>query len=136
MAGESKVPESDGCVPTLPLGEPASVGPWRVSAVPGSDGGLRRAVTLALGETVIVGAHVGCQLVIDDPTTSARHVQLTGSAQGVLVQDLGSKNGVYIAGARVERAVLRGGDAQLSIGRTQLAVEVVRPRMDVAEPPL
>jgi transcriptional regulator with GAF, ATPase, and Fis domain len=142
MAGESKAPDGDDGVPTLPLAEAASAGPWRVSAASGGGAGqptgdsVRRAVTLALGETVVVGAHVGCQLAIDDPTVSARHVQLTASSQGVLVQDLGSKNGVYIGGARVERALLRGGDGQLSIGRTRVAVELARPRQDASDLPL
>jgi DNA-binding NtrC family response regulator len=137
MAGESRVPESEQSVPTLPLGEPASVGPWRISAVPLQPGsGVRRAVTLAVGESLVVGAHVACALSIDDPTISGRHVQLTGSPEGVLVQDLGSKNGLYIGGARVERAVLRGGDAQFSIGRTRVLVELAGGQNDAAPAPL
>ncbi|HWO08964.1 MAG TPA: sigma 54-interacting transcriptional regulator [Polyangiaceae bacterium] len=142
MAGELKALEGDDGVPTLPLAEPASAGPWRVSAVPGGEsgqpgaGGVRRGVTLAVGETILVGAHVGCQLAIDDPTISARHARLTATAEGVLVEDLGSKNGVYIAGARVERALLRAGDGYFSIGRTRVAVELARPRADAGELPL
>jgi transcriptional regulator with GAF, ATPase, and Fis domain len=137
MVAESKIPESEEGVPTLPLGEPASRGPWRVSVTPAEPGaGIGRAVTLGLGDTLIVGAHVACNLCIDDPTISARHVQLTGTADGVLVQDLASKNGLFIGGARVERAVLRGGDAQFSIGRTRVLVELLQSRGETSEAPL
>jgi DNA-binding NtrC family response regulator len=78
-----------------------------------------------MGKRITVGAHVSCHLVIDDPTISARHVSLTAEAGGVLVEDLGSKNGLYFAGARVQRAVLRGSHAEFRIGRTQVLVEPV-----------
>jgi DNA-binding NtrC family response regulator len=119
----------DAAAPTLELAEPTSRGPWRVSApsgvnrpAAGSDG-PRRTVTLGVGRTIIIGAHISCDLVIDDPTISGRHVSATGSASGVIVEDLGSKNGVYLAGARVQRAVLQGGHAALSIGRSQVSFE-------------
>jgi DNA-binding NtrC family response regulator len=119
------------------LGEPASRGPWRISALPAEEGsGVRRAVTLEPGKTLVLGAHVGCELSIDDPTISGRHVQLTGGPDGVLVVDLGSKNGVFIGGARVERAILRGGEAEFSIGRTRVTVEIVRGRNEAPEAPL
>jgi DNA-binding NtrC family response regulator len=62
-------------------------------------------------------------LVIDDPTISGRHVSITGGASGVVVEDLGSKNGVYLAGARVQRAVLHGSQAALEIGRSQVKID-------------
>ncbi len=126
----------DECVRTLELTDPfTSKGPWRVSAETGAHGTAsllagssssvgRRAVTLALGKRVTVGAHVSCELVLDDPTISARHVSLSAEAEGVRVEDLGSKNGLFIAGARVRSAVLRGSQAEFRIGRTQVRVEL------------
>ena len=137
---EGRQPE-DECVPTLQLSDPfTSPGPWRVSAETGARGAAgspagaspakasssvgRRAVTLALGKRITIGAHVSCQLVLDDPTISGRHVSLSAEPGGVLVEDLGSKNGVFIAGARVQKAVLRGSHGELRIGRTQVLVEL------------
>ena len=138
MVGDVRTPDSDDCIPTLPLCEPAPKGPWRVSAQ-GEPRGSReceRAVTLALGRSIIIGANVGCNLVIDDLTISGRHVKLTASTDGVLVEDLGSKNGVYLAGARVERAMLRGHYAQLCIGRTTVTIEVSSSATEASAAPL
>jgi DNA-binding NtrC family response regulator len=89
---------------------------------------------LAVGRRIIIGAHVSCDLVIDDPTISGRHVSMTGSASGVVVEDLGSKNGVYLAGARVQRAVLHAGQAALSIGRSQVKIEEATTQRAAAAP--
>lgn len=116
-------------VSTLELDEPASRGPWRISAATRADrveGGAevaRRAVMLSAGRSVVIGAHVACDLVIDDPTISARHVSLTAAASGLVVEDLRSKNGVYLSGARVQRAVVRAGPATLSIGRSIVTID-------------
>lgn len=119
----------EGCVPTLELAEPTSRGPWRISA---SSDDVRsaqrteaagRAVTLGVGRRITIGAHVACDLVIDDPTISGRHVSVTGSTSGVVVEDLASKNGVFLAGARIQRAVLKSSHVALSIGRSQVSID-------------
>jgi DNA-binding NtrC family response regulator len=127
MNRHAQASDPDECVPTLELSEPMSHGPWRISAAasPGEGAGTRRAVTLAMGQSLSIGAHVGCQLVIDDPTISARHASVHAGPSGVVVEDLGSKNGVYWAGARVQRAVLRGGHAEFLLGRTKVTLEPV-----------
>jgi DNA-binding NtrC family response regulator len=127
MAPEVATQDPDDVAPTLELPVPVSEGPWRVRT-PGegddaSDAVSRRGVILAIGQSITVGAHVACQLVIEDPTISARHVQLIAEPHGVRVEDLGSKNGVYLAGARVQRALLTASHAELRIGRTQVIVE-------------
>ena len=106
---QTQVSPSDDCVPTLRLPEPISGGPWRISAAAspaaGASSAPRRGVTLAPGRTITIGAHVGCDLSIDDPAISARHVALSAGPCGVVVEDLGSKNGVYLEGARIQRAL-------------------------------
>lgn len=135
MTQEPETRGTDELVRTVQLSDPfTSQGPWRVSAEAGARGAAsvtgsspsagRRAVTLAMGKRITVGAHVSCHLVIDDPTISARHVSLSADTGGVLVEDLGSRNGLYFAGARVQKAVLRGGHAEFRIGRTQVLVEL------------
>jgi DNA-binding NtrC family response regulator len=80
-------------------------------------------MTLALGENIVLGASPDCTVVVDDPTVSGRHVVVCAQGAGILVEDLGSKNGVFVGGARVEKASLRGSHAQFVIGRTTISIE-------------
>lgn len=58
---------------------------------------------------------------LEDPHVSTRHARLVAGASGVEIQDLGSKNGVWVDGQRVDRAALRPG-ALVRIGRTLLSL--------------
>ncbi len=59
-----------------------------------------------------------------DEFASARHARVENRRDGVWVQDLGSTNGTYVNGARVEGAQkLSPGDV-LRIGETDLRLEV------------
>ncbi|HTV18682.1 MAG TPA: sigma 54-interacting transcriptional regulator [Polyangiaceae bacterium] len=142
MTRDDETRDADAAVPTLELDEPTSRGPWRISTAggPSRPGSVAssppRAVTLAVGRRITIGAHVACDLVIDDPTISGRHVSVTGAASGVIVEDLGSKNGVYLAGARVARAVLQGERAAFSIGRSQVSIEEVGSQRPAPSAPL
>ena len=73
--------------------------------------------------TLTVGGASTCDLVIDDPGVSRRHVELELVPEGVLVRDLNSRNGTYFLGQRVERMVLAPG-ASLRIGSTTVAIEL------------
>jgi FHA domain len=63
-------------------------------------------------------------LVLDgDEFASARHARIEARRDGVWVQDLGSTNGTYVNGARIEGALrLASGDV-LRVGETDLRVE-------------
>ena len=79
-----------------------------------------------LKKAVDVGRSPECDLVVDDPTVSRRHVRLSYTGQGYLVQDLGSGNGTLLNGQPLppRRAVpLRPGDV-VQAGSVQLAVRV------------
>jgi DNA-binding NtrC family response regulator len=84
-----------------------------------------RAVTLAPGQTIIIGAHVSCQLAVDDPAVSARHASVSAGPHGIIVEDLGSTNGIHWGGARVERAILLGSHGEFRLGRTRVRVDPV-----------
>jgi hypothetical protein len=49
----------------------------------------------------LIGRSGECQLSLDDPLVSRRHAALHVGADGVSVQDLESRNGVYVNGARI-----------------------------------
>ncbi len=56
---------------------------------------------LQLGEFVI-GRSSSCNLSLDDALVSRRHAILRVAADGVAVEDLGSRNGVLVNGKRIE----------------------------------
>jgi nucleotide-binding universal stress UspA family protein len=69
-----------------------------------------------------VGRNASCQLSLDDPLVSRRHAILYVSRDGVLVEDLGSRNGVLVNGQRIEgRVELRAGD-KILIGGQELTL--------------
>jgi DNA-binding winged helix-turn-helix (wHTH) protein len=69
-----------------------------------------RTIPLAEGEHVI-GREEGSTLWIDSSTVSRRHARILVSTGTAMLEDLGSKNGTFLRGARIESVVpLRDGD--------------------------
>jgi hypothetical protein len=63
-------------------------------------------------------------LVLDgDEFASARHARIEARRDGVWVEDLGSTNGTYVNGARVEGALRLGHGDVLRVGETDLRLE-------------
>jgi len=67
--------------------------------------------------SLTVGRSADNGIVIDEDGVSRRHVELTSRGDGLHVRDLGSTNGTFLNGTRIQEAVLRPGDAML-IGRS------------------
>ncbi len=65
------------------------------------------------GTSLVVGREPPANIVIQDGNLSRRHASFTMENGEIVVQDLGSKNGVRVAGQRVERSVIRPGDEVL-----------------------
>ncbi len=90
-----------------------------------------QSLRLADGVTT-VGRHDDCQLRIKSSQVSRRHCQLFEKKGILLVQDLGSSNGTYVNGKRIQdQRVLEPGD-ELMIGQVTLRVAKVG---QVAPPP-
>ncbi len=83
-----------------------------VSAAGAGDRG--RSVLLEGGEAVI-GRGEECNLVLKDDSVSRRHVKLVSHKKGIIVEDLGSKNGTTYLGKQIDRATLKVG-ARLGVG--------------------
>jgi S-DNA-T family DNA segregation ATPase FtsK/SpoIIIE len=81
-----------------------------LEVIAGPEPGLRLALTEA-GRPYLVGRGTGCALPLVVDEISREHAVFVWTAEGVLVRDLGSKNGVVVGGARIasERR-LRHGD--------------------------
>lgn len=69
-------------------------------------------VSLA-GDSATIGRAPECEVRIDDPEVSRRHTRLL---QGVIVVDLGSRNGTWIEQQRIGEATRLPG-ARFSIGQ-------------------
>jgi hypothetical protein len=68
----------------------------------------------------VIGRGRDCQLTLDDPLISREHARIRVSETGVVIEDLGSRNGVFINGLRTHGAVkLEDGD-RLRVGRQEL----------------
>ena len=68
-----------------------------------------------------VGSASEADLVLDDDTVSRQHMVLSFSEQRVRVRDLGSRNGTFVNGARLEHAVrLEPGD-RIEVGDHRFA---------------
>ena len=80
--------------------------------------------TLPLVGPVVVGRSPECGIQLDYPGLSRQHARLTPTAEGLLVEDLGSTNGCLVNDARVDRAWAQHGD---EVGFDVLRFRVVAP---------
>jgi transcriptional regulator with GAF, ATPase, and Fis domain len=71
---------------------------------------------------VVIGAGTLASIVVEDSKVSRAHVELSLVPEGVAVRDLGSKNGTFYLGQRVEKIVLALG-SRVRIGDTDIAIE-------------
>lgn len=79
--------------------------------------------TVALGaRPVVLGAHASCEVVVEDPQVSRRHVELLAVPEGVKVRDLGSTNGTWWQGSRIGEVVVPSG-AMIQLGAVQVKVD-------------
>ncbi len=87
-------------------------------------GGVRR---LPLdGRRVSVGRGSENTVTLPDPRVSREHLVFEIEEQGARFQDLGSQNGTFRGGARVEAGFLRSGES-LSVGNTTLELHLEAP---------
>jgi hypothetical protein len=63
-------------------------------------------------QTLVVGRDPSCEIVIPDRQVSRYHARLMPAPDGIILEDLGSKNGTHCNGLRLEEpVVLQDGDA-------------------------
>ena len=82
----------------------------------------RKSLNLSAGSCVI-GAGTDADIILDDKAVSRKHVELTLHPEGVAVRDLGSRNGTFYLGQRLEAAVLSFG-SKLRVGRAEISIDV------------
>jgi hypothetical protein len=77
------------------------------------------------GELVI--GRENADLTIDDAEVSRRHVAVRLQGGQLEVEDLGSANGTFVNGNRIEGPVNVGGGAKIRVGKTEFEVRGVLP---------
>ncbi len=83
-----------------------------------------------LGTKMILGRDPDCDIVIDSSGVSGRHAQLEEKAGSLQVKDLSSTNGTYVAGKKVNEALLNNGD---ELRLDEVGFKIQGPRGDIAK---
>jgi len=86
---------------------------------------------LKSGATAVVGRAPTSDIPVFDPTISRRHAELVADDKGVHVRDLGSSNGTFLNGSRIENGTVTVGDT-VTFGKVAFKLH---PVAGVAPPP-
>jgi pSer/pThr/pTyr-binding forkhead associated (FHA) protein len=79
---------------------------------------------------VVLGRGSGVDIVLNGPLISRRHAELRDTEDGLVVTDLGSRNGVFINGRRItEPTLLCNGDSLALGDNTFVLVEILDPAL-------
>jgi len=70
-------------------------------------------------DVTTVGRHPDADIFLDDVTVSRRHAEFTRFGTNFQVKDLGSLNGTYFDGVRIDLALLSDG-AEVQVGKFRL----------------
>ena len=65
------------------------------------------------------GRHPNADILLDDVTVSRRHTEFLRHGTAFEIKDLGSLNGTYFDGVRIDTALLRNG-AEVQVGKFRL----------------
>jgi len=82
--------------------------------------------TTPIDERVVVGAGEGATFVVQDESVSRAHLELVPTPEGLKVKDLGSTNGTFLGGARIQAMTVQE-EALVTIGTTVLQLSLVPP---------
>jgi pSer/pThr/pTyr-binding forkhead associated (FHA) protein len=105
-------------------------GPRRVTLVVYHRDGTEL-VPLEVGREVVIGRAPTADVHVPDRSLSRLHARVRHDSEGLLIEDLGSRNGTLVNGARIEQARIRTGDDVL-LGSARLAVHA----LDAVDPHL
>ncbi|UCF88229.1 MAG: sigma 54-dependent Fis family transcriptional regulator [bacterium] len=81
--------------------------------------GPGKGTSVEVTASLTIGSRPDSDLRLEDPTVSRKHAGISRTAEGFLLQDLGSTNGTFLNGVRVDRAYLREG-AVITVGETSM----------------
>ena len=87
---------------------------------------LDREVALHAGENLIGRVDDGVAW-IESPTVSRRHARILVEAGQAILEDLGSKNGIFAARRRISNPTLLADGDVIQVGRISIPLHAVRP---------
>ncbi len=99
--------------------------PYRLAS---TDGTLSFEVTSV---SAIVGRAPTADLPVVDPTVSRRHAQILSDENGLTVHDLGSSNGTFVNGNKIDIAPIVPGDV-IAFGKVSFRLEGEAPKVQTA----
>jgi pSer/pThr/pTyr-binding forkhead associated (FHA) protein len=99
-------------------------GELRLTCIKGPLEGKRFVI---LRNSMVIGREPGLDLTIPDAAISRRHAEIVLGPTKVEVKDLGSRNGVFVNGARVTASSIRPGDT-IRIHQSLFVMEEILPR--------
>jgi len=81
--------------------------------------------------SAIVGRAPTADLPVVDPTVSRRHAQILSDENGLTVHDLGSSNGTFVNGNKIDTAPIVPGDV-IAFGKVSFRLEGEAPKVQTA----
>lgn len=93
-------------------------GSWKI----GLRGPTSPEYELKPGEELLIGSGEEAGLRVTDPTVSRVHCRVTATSAGLEVVDLDSTNGVFVAGAKITKAIVHNPGPGFVVGRTPVFV--------------
>src|SRR5919199_6019710 len=94
--------------------------PYKLIATEGA-----QSYELRTGAPLVVGRAMTSDIPVLDPTISRRHAELLWDEAGIHVRDLGSSNGTFLNGMRVDTAKLSAGDV-ITFGKVAFRVKEIQ----------
>ncbi|MEO5567901.1 MAG: FHA domain-containing protein, partial [Gemmatimonadaceae bacterium] len=85
-----------------------------------------QAFELKTGVTLVVGRALNSDIPVFDPTISRRHAEVTCDTAGISVKDLGSSNGTFLNGAKIESTKVAPGDV-VTFGKVAFRLKEMAP---------
>ncbi|TWP35283.1 FHA domain-containing protein [Leekyejoonella antrihumi] len=132
-APAAQPPVSEPAAPAAPVQPPAAA-PAEAKAPAESEAGAAEAPTAmshavdgagteqpAADDALTIGRGRGNSILLDDMLVSRQHVRITADDEGLVLEDLGSRNGTFVNGRRVERTHLHEGD-HIGVGASTFEV--------------
>ncbi|MEZ5322598.1 MAG: FHA domain-containing protein [Microthrixaceae bacterium] len=114
--GREPTGEHTASIPTVAWGDVDHRPAPMLVVIRGANAGSRFVIER---ELTTVGRHPESDVFLDDVTVSRRHAVLRREDDGFVVEDVGSLNGTYLNGDRVNSRALNEGD-QLQIGKFRM----------------
>src|SRR5213593_3147014 len=80
-------------------------------------------------KSLLIGRDDGCDVVLASKVVSRRHARFFVRGGALMVEDLGSANGVFVRGARIEKPAAVAPGAAVEIGDVKVAVARAVPEV-------